>query len=300
MSRRDPGHPEPTRRALRAEVRFGCPVRDCGSPYLTYHHFDPPYRTGKSHDPNGMIAMCLHHHRVADVGTWTDDQLRGMKAYPFLSGGSVGGRLEWLSRDVLVQGGGNCFLNPGILLEVGGRRVIWAQRDSNGLLQLSLNITDVDGKEVLVMENNEWLVTGPIADLRASASAHSIRLSAPTRQVTLNVQFMSLAEKTLRAELEVEAARVVQEPPVPTELLSVLPPAFVASLVRTKEQVFESLWSPFAQAGISWPAMRVSLSGRMPHPVPIRFTSTRIDLPGGRVLSGNTVFLPGAKVISVA
>ena len=288
------------RLALRAEVRFGCPVQDCGSPYLTYHHFDPPYRTGKSHDPNGMIALCLPHHRVADVGTWTDDNLREMKARPFLSGDSVGGRLEWLRRDVLVQCGGNCFLNPSILLEVGGRKVIWTQRDSKGLLQLSLNITDVDGSEVLVMENNEWLVTGPVADLRASASAHSIRLSAPARHVTLTMKFMSLAEETLRAELEAEAESVVQKPPVPTELLSGLPPAFVASLVPTKEQAFESLWSPFARSGISWPAMRVSLSGRIPHPVPISFTSTKLELPGGRVLSGNTVLVPGAKVISVA
>jgi hypothetical protein len=29
-------------RQLRQEVGFRCPVDDCGNPYLTWHHFDPP------------------------------------------------------------------------------------------------------------------------------------------------------------------------------------------------------------------------------------------------------------------
>lgn len=34
--------PKDVRKILRKEVYFGCPIKDCGSPYLSYHHFNPP------------------------------------------------------------------------------------------------------------------------------------------------------------------------------------------------------------------------------------------------------------------
>lgn len=47
--------PEPVREILRKEVNFGCPIEGCGSPYLEYHHFDPPWHEREHHDPQGMI-----------------------------------------------------------------------------------------------------------------------------------------------------------------------------------------------------------------------------------------------------
>lgn len=67
------------KRQLRQEVRFGCPVADCGNPYVTWHHFDPPWRVEHHHRPEGMIALCLEHAPQADAGAFTDDQLRALK-----------------------------------------------------------------------------------------------------------------------------------------------------------------------------------------------------------------------------
>lgn len=58
---RDPG--DQIKAMLRREVNFGCPVRHvdgtgCGSPILTFHHFDPPWATCFAHHPEGMIALC--------------------------------------------------------------------------------------------------------------------------------------------------------------------------------------------------------------------------------------------------
>ena len=44
-------------RTLRREVGFGCPV--CRSPFLTWHHFDPPYHVEEHWRHEGMIALCL-------------------------------------------------------------------------------------------------------------------------------------------------------------------------------------------------------------------------------------------------
>lgn len=71
--------PDRVRRALRSEVGFGCPVDGCGSPYLTYHHFDPPRRLRDHNEPQGMIALCRKHHDDAGGGAFTLEQLKDLK-----------------------------------------------------------------------------------------------------------------------------------------------------------------------------------------------------------------------------
>ena len=56
-----------------------CPVDGCCSPYLTYHHFDPPWAEQRQHKVGGMIALCLQHHKEADGGAFTTEQLRRLK-----------------------------------------------------------------------------------------------------------------------------------------------------------------------------------------------------------------------------
>ena len=68
--------PESVRHFLRSEVNFGCPIQGCGIPYLTWHHFDPPWNIEEHHNPEGMIALCHTHADLADGKRWTNDQLR--------------------------------------------------------------------------------------------------------------------------------------------------------------------------------------------------------------------------------
>lgn len=71
--------PKRVKEILREEVGFGCPVRDCGNPYLEYHHFDPPVHIKPHNEPNGMIALCAQHHKKADGHAYTDEQLHAFK-----------------------------------------------------------------------------------------------------------------------------------------------------------------------------------------------------------------------------
>jgi hypothetical protein len=292
--------PAAKRLALRVEVNFGCPVLGCGNPYLTYHHFDPPFHVGKAHSLEGMIALCLAHHKQADAGTWPDDRLRAMKKAPFLTGEAVQGRLEWLRRDVMIYAGNNLALNPGVLLQVDGQKVIWTRRDVNGDMYMNIHVQGDDGGDLLRLEDNDWIVTGPIADLRASASANSIRVAAPARGVTLDVQFSNLPESTVRAALQRQAEVRAGQPSVPPELAAILPPALLASMPpRTAAEVFEEMWEPYAKSGIRWPAMYAAISGRFRHPIPIRLTPTKLTLPRGRAMSGNLFMVRGATLIDV-
>ncbi len=59
--------PIAVRRQLRREVGFGCSLPGCGVPYLTWHHFDPPWRQEHYHRVEGMIALCRDHADKADL-----------------------------------------------------------------------------------------------------------------------------------------------------------------------------------------------------------------------------------------
>ncbi|WP_284752169.1 hypothetical protein [Arthrobacter sp. efr-133-R2A-120] len=111
---------------LREEVGYHRPAdKDgdiCGSPYLTWHHFDPPWRVKKHHRPEGMIALCREHADKADNRSYTDDQLRTLKKEGKGRGKSVSGRFDWMRQEMIAVVGGNAFLDApeDIIVQKGG------------------------------------------------------------------------------------------------------------------------------------------------------------------------------------
>lgn len=158
--------PNAVKQALRTEVGFGCPVRGCGNPYLEYHHFDPPVNVRPHNEPEGMIALCSHHHGMADGGAYTIEQLRAMKQDK-VAAGKVKGNLEWLRNELLVYSGGNIYHETKKVLCVDGRDVLYFNRDENGYLALCLNMLTVSGEPRVVIEDNSWEQIGHPVDLRS-------------------------------------------------------------------------------------------------------------------------------------
>lgn len=120
--------PEATKALLRREVNFGCPIRyangaGCGSPILTYHHFDPPWATGQVHDPDGMIALCPQHHAQADGGSWTKAQLREMKRNPYIDD-ILKVRWPWQTEGLVMKVGPCLVLGSGSPIRLDGRRIL--------------------------------------------------------------------------------------------------------------------------------------------------------------------------------
>jgi len=139
--------PALVRRALRQEVQFGCPVQGCGSPYLTWHHFDPPWAELEHHSVECMVALCLDHHKKADAGAFTRDQIRQMKKAPYLGGIArfPDGRFDWNREALLVVAGGNYYLGSSSILEVDDQKVVWLSKNDQGHDQLNLDIRRADG-----------------------------------------------------------------------------------------------------------------------------------------------------------
>jgi hypothetical protein len=157
--------PSKVKEVLRSEVGFGCPVKGCGNPYLEYHHFDPPVSVRPHNDPAGMIALCAQHHKKADGGTYTIEQLHALKSDK-ANAQLVKGNLDWLRRDLLAVVGGVLYYETPIIIVIDNHELVSLKRDNEGYLRLSINMLSINAEERLIVEDNSWENIGSPIDLR--------------------------------------------------------------------------------------------------------------------------------------
>ncbi|MGO2512756.1 hypothetical protein [Marinomonas polaris] len=150
---------------LRREVGFGCPVKGCGNPYLEYHHFDPLVNVRSHNEPQGMIALCAQHHKKADGGTYTIEQLHEFKS-DRTNAKTVKGNLDWLRRDLLAVVGGVFYYETPRIIVIDGCELVSLKRDREGYLRLSINMLSIDAEERLIIKDNSWENIGNPIDLR--------------------------------------------------------------------------------------------------------------------------------------
>lgn len=177
-------------RSLRAEVGFGCPVPGCGNPYLEWHHFDPPYADEAHHRPEGMIALCAEHHKKADAGAYTGEQLRSFKTNR-ANAATVRGSFEWLRNDLLAIVGGNCYYETLRVIQVDGIDVVSFIRDEDGYLRLNVQMLSLSAQSRARIDENIWSNIGTPNDLQSPPSGKFLEIKYPTGD-QLSVEFFEL------------------------------------------------------------------------------------------------------------
>src|SRR5579871_429201 len=157
-------------RELRREVLYGCPVplandrsRTCGSPYLVFHHFDPPRRERHHHNLAGMIALCSNHHAMAE--SYSADQLRAFKRGRAESAGIVRGEISWMRNKLLVLAGGNYFYDVPTILSYRGESKIAMPTNADGYLTLDIGMVSAAKEPRLKMSENFWSLDPNASDL---------------------------------------------------------------------------------------------------------------------------------------
>ena len=169
--------PSAIRRQLRREVGFGCPARDCGIPYLTWHHFDPPWRDRQHHEPEGMIALCLLHAGQADAGAFTKERLQELKRKAPENAEEIRGELTWMRREVLALVGGNWYFDTPTILQVGNTSAIAFDRDADGYLLLNLRFPSPTGMpRVRIVENFFTVNPDQVDDVACAARGRTIQI----------------------------------------------------------------------------------------------------------------------------
>lgn len=164
--------PASVRRQLRREAGFGCPVANCGNPYLEYHHFDPEWHERPHHEPEGMIALCATHH--AKAGAWTAEQCREIKQNPHT--GEVSGRFEWMRREIVAIVGGNYYHETPHMVVVHGEPVVWFDRDESGYLLLNVRMWTISGEPRTQLISNDWEIAGGPTEVESPPNGSYLRV----------------------------------------------------------------------------------------------------------------------------
>jgi hypothetical protein len=157
--------PAAIRTALAEEAGFGCPVDGCGSPYLTWHHFDPPWSVREHHEPGGMIALCRDHHPEANAGAFSNDDLHELKRTGREKARLLGARFNWMREQLLVRVGSVFYYETPIAIRIGERPIVWFNRNEANRVPVNLSMPSASGDPRLEMRDNFWLTEG--TNLRA-------------------------------------------------------------------------------------------------------------------------------------
>lgn len=163
--------PATVRKQLRKEVGFGCPV--CRNPYLSWHHFDPPWNQFKHHNPDGMIALCSEHHSKADGGAFTIEQLRKFKQKDYSA--NIKGSFNWMRHKLLSVVGGNFYYETPIIFQIMKTPIIWFTRDDTGYFLLNINMPSKSNEPRIKMENSFWISYGEPIDLESPPSGKLLK-----------------------------------------------------------------------------------------------------------------------------
>lgn len=295
------------RRQLRREVNWGCPVANCGSPFLSYHHFAPPFRKftdQTKHALSGIIALCMAHAAQADGGVFSDEQIRELKKNPFLRGGQVSGKNQWLRRNTILRSGSNIFISIGTLLTVCGEKVISFNRNLEGYLELSMNIKDSNGNPLFVMENNDWLVSGSLDDLQVTPRGRDIVIKSKTEGFWITLQFNDLSVDALRSEIEDlmvarERERVERTNAMNAQIRAGLPDEIkklMEEIPWNEKETRRKVWGPFEQNIRGDQVLEIILKGHLPPPVEV-FASDKETKIGGIEMTG-TIAIGPASIFS--
>ena len=194
------------KRALRQEVAFGCPI--CRSPFLEFHHFDPPWSEEPHWRPEGMIALCPTHHKHADGGNFTRDELLAMKEgrYTF---DSIGQKFPWArQQQVVARLGGLYAVDCPTVLRVNNEAVIGIE-SGDGCLLVSFDLRGADGISVARMHRNV-LSGGPGRphDVKVTVTGSRIKVWFAPGEIGFEVSLRRKSEEDLTKLLKEDHDRV--------------------------------------------------------------------------------------------
>jgi hypothetical protein len=113
-----------------------------------------------------MIALCVGHHKKADGGAYTVDQLRALKLNR-AHADEVRGEFDWLRNEVLAFVGGNFFHETPRILTIDGKDIVWFRRDEDGYLRLNVRMISLLPRDRAVIEDNVWTNIGSPIDLKS-------------------------------------------------------------------------------------------------------------------------------------
>jgi hypothetical protein len=203
--------PEHVKEILRREVGYGCPI--CRSPFLEFHHFDPPRRVEKHNRPAGIIALCPDHHMDADErgeqpGDYSIGELRALKAKNY-SADDVRGRFpSWQKKSLLVRVAGVYTDTSAPIFSINGVPQITVAKNEADLLCLSFELRDLEDCIIAKMVDNCFEVRPDrIHDMIVTPKTKDVKVWFAKDDVGLDLAFDRITIGQLQERLEQDGLR---------------------------------------------------------------------------------------------
>lgn len=201
--------------AVKLEVRqrcgFGCV--SCGRGIIQYDHFDPEYADAVEHNPSGITLLCGTCHDEKKHGLLTNSQVAEMNADPYCKRHENAFGVFRLTGDQpIVLLGSSEFRQCKIILEVAGEKVIWFTKHpelDKGFF-LNARIRDDDGRVILDIRENEWIVGDDLWDIKTSGNGIVVRSYARNYSLilrflppeTVKIERANIVHKGVRVRIE--------------------------------------------------------------------------------------------------
>jgi hypothetical protein len=168
--------PEQVKNTLRKEANFVCPIPGCCNPLLTWHHFDPPWAIEKHHRPEGMISLCMDHHKMADLGAFTIEDLHKFKKKPNTPK-IIESTFHWNLHESIIRLAGNYSVESRFSLDLLGQNIFNINSDEDGKIKISFALLNTENKLIALMDRNKFQISHKdIEQFSISASSNRIKI----------------------------------------------------------------------------------------------------------------------------
>jgi hypothetical protein len=171
--------PEEVKRRVRQRCGFGCVV--CGDPFITYEHFNPPFKDAEEHREDGITLLCGGCQDKTAKRLMSKETVARHNANPKALVGNAVCNVEILGfrREIcpIIYMGNNQFFCDGEVIRVFGTTVFGFELDEGpraGLL-LNMRINDREGCALFEVVRNELIVSNSNWDARWDGNKLTIR-----------------------------------------------------------------------------------------------------------------------------
>ncbi len=167
--------PESVARQVRQRCGFGCII--CGNPFIVYHHFDPPFNQAREHRADGISILCANHASEADHGRRSVQNIKIHDADPICRRtGHTIAVLDSGPTPLKFMMGSAVFDTPVVLMYESVELISFRPPEAKGApWRLNARIFDRDGKGLLKIVDNQWLVGINRYDITARGKTVEVR-----------------------------------------------------------------------------------------------------------------------------
>jgi hypothetical protein len=187
----------------------------CGNAIIDYEHFDPEFRDARTHDPRGILLLCVGCHNRKTRGRISKETIEFARANPKAkSQGFSFDVLDVASRPPTVIIGNTIIKNTPDIVQIEDDIILRAAppEEPGAPFRIGASLNDRYGRHSLLIIENEWRTSTSNWDVECIGRRTTIRSQVRSIEIrfqinppdTLIFEHISLLHRGVRVEADLE------------------------------------------------------------------------------------------------